>query len=351
MPYRRGRKWVAQVRKQGMRKEKVFSTKKEAIEWETQQRKLTPEDWQKKTNTVCLLDWANAYLDFSQTKFTEKTYKEKKAVFRRFFREINPALSVDKLKPFMVLTYLQKQAKRRSGYAANKDRKNLVAAWNWGIKYMDLPTPNPCMVERFAEKRKPRYVPPEEDFWAVYDVAQDQDKVMLLAYLHLAARRGELFRLKWEDVRFDKGMVRLSTRKRRGGDMEYDWLPLTDELYDALLAHKQKSDSEWVFCDPESGKPYKVRAHWMKRLCRRAGVKHFGIHAIRHLTASLLAQAGVPLIQIQAILRHKNLTTTERYIKRLADLKPALQILSNKKSRLIEPSTSTKRQPQLRAVK
>ena len=135
-----------------------------------------------------MLDWANAYLDFSQIKFTEKTYKEKKSVFRRFFQEIDPALPLEKVTPGMILRHLQNQAKIRSGYAANKDRKNLVAAWNWGIKYMNLPAPNPCLVERFAEKRKPRYVPPEEDFWAVYDVAQGQDKVMLLAYLHLVHR-------------------------------------------------------------------------------------------------------------------------------------------------------------------
>ncbi|MBW2308776.1 MAG: hypothetical protein JRG73_17780 [Deltaproteobacteria bacterium] len=48
----------------------------------------------------------------------------------------------------------------------------------------------------------------------------------------------------------------------------------------------------------------------MKRLCKRAGVRTFGILAIRHLTASLLAQEVVPMVQIQAILRHRNLAVT-----------------------------------------
>jgi integrase len=123
-----------------------------------------------------------------------------------------------------------------SWYAANKDRKNLVAAWNWGMKYMDPPLPgsNSCLVERMPEIRQPRYVSPEEDFWKVYEVAEGQDKVMLLAFLHLAARRSEIFRITWADVDFENSRIRLWTRKRQVGTYEYDWLPMTQELRKSL---------------------------------------------------------------------------------------------------------------------
>jgi hypothetical protein len=100
---------------------------------------------------------------------------------------IDPKMPVAKLKPGDVLKYVVKQKEERSGNAANKDRKNLVAAWNWGMKYLDppLPGPNPCLVDRMPEVRHPRYVPPEEDFWKIYAVAEGQDKVMLLTFLHL----------------------------------------------------------------------------------------------------------------------------------------------------------------------
>jgi integrase len=74
---------------------------------------------------------------------------------------------------------------------------------------------------------------------------------MLLAYLHLAARRNELFQLRWEDVDFGEAKVRLHTRKRQDGSLEYDWLPLTDELYNARLLQKQVCCSEWVFPNPK----------------------------------------------------------------------------------------------------
>jgi hypothetical protein len=49
------------------------------------------------------------------------------------------------------MNYLRTQATKRSGYAANK---NLLVAWNWGIKDLDLLSPNPCSTERFPEDRK-----------------------------------------------------------------------------------------------------------------------------------------------------------------------------------------------------
>lgn len=304
MPYKRGQKWIAQVRKGGMRKGKTFRSKAEATEWEVEQRKLPVEKWKGKIPTVSLTDWANAYLDYAG-KFTEKTYKEKRAMFKLFLNhpKVDAKMPAEQLQPSYVLSYSQDQYKGRSGYAANKDRKNLVAAWNWGIKYMGLPAPNPCLVDQFPEKRQRRYVPPEKDFWKVYDVAEGQDKVMLLAYLHLGARRSEIFRLRWEDVDFGEQRVRLYTRKRSDGLLEYDWLPMTDELMSALLSHRDGKDGEWVFTDPQTHKPFEYRLYLMRRLCKKANVKPFGFHSIRHLTASILAKSGIPMIEIQAILK------------------------------------------------
>ena len=244
------------------------------------------------------------------------------------FSLISPDLTPDRLTSGHILLFLQEQTKTRTGNAANKDRKNLVAAWNWGIKYIGLPSPNPCLVDRFPETKQVRYVPPEEDFWKIYDkVDSFQDQVMLLGYLHLAARRSELFALRWSDVDFTELKLRLFTRKRKDGTLEYDWLPLTKDLHSSLIKLSLEKKTEWVFPDPRTGKPYVHRQRWMSFLCEKAEVKKFGMHAIRHLTASILAQKNVSMIDIQSILRHKNLSTTERYIRRITTLRSALNQL------------------------
>jgi len=65
------------------------------------------------------------------------------------------------------------------------------------------------------------------------------------------------------------------------------------------------------------GKPFKVRQHFMEKLCKRSGVKPFGFHGIRHLTASILYYKGYDVSVIQSILRHKSPTTINRYLRKL----------------------------------
>lgn len=343
MPYKREKNWVAQIRVNGKKYRQTFQTKQEAIEWEVKKKKSLKRTSEPETPTVCLIDWATRYLDYAQTKFVAKTFDEKKSMFKRFFSIVPADLLPSQLTSGLVLSYLQKQSIIRSGYAANKDRKNLVAAWNWGIKYINgFSAFNPCLVDRFSEERKPRYVPLENDFWKVYEVAEnEQDRIMLLAFLQLAARKKELFNLAWEDVDFVSSRVRIYTRKRKDGSLEYDWLPLLDELKEALAILRQTSNSEWVFPDPETGLPYIARFQWMRRLCIKAGVKRFGLHSIRHLSSSILARNNVAMIDIQAILRHKNLATTERYIKRINSLRPALTVLAGRNKK---PSTGAHKQ-------
>jgi integrase len=65
------------------------------------------------------------------------------------------------------------------------------------------------------------------------------------------------------------------------------------------------------------GEPFVYRSKFMKNLCAQAGVKPFGYHAIRHLTASQLYSMGYSVATIQALLRHKSAGTTERYLRTL----------------------------------
>ncbi len=354
---RRGKQvWRAAVMVYGTSKVKWFKddskkSQREAIMWEERERKqlqeqIAEQEKEKETpipTTSCLslIEWITQYMDDGKGRWAEKTYQEKRLVYRRFFRFQNPDMAVKDYEIGNALQYFGQQRKMRSGNALNTDRKNLGKAWNWGAKYLadqGFPTgrANPFLsVEKYPEERHARYVPPEEDFWAVYAQAEGQDRVLLIAFLHLAARRGELFRLVWEDLDFAASKIKLRTRKTRGGSWKEDYLPMTNELRQALLSHweKRTNNSNHVFVAETTGEAYKCRQHWMKGLCASAGVKHFGMHAIRHLSAVILYKAGHPVAVIQQILRHENATTTARYLKSLgfnSEAKEALNVFEDR---------------------
>ena len=60
--------------------------------------------------------------------------------------------------------------------------------------------------------------------------------------------------------------------------------------------------------------PYQDRKKIMGTFCRKAGVRYFRFHALRHYGASVMERANVPIGSIQRILGHENRTTTEIYL-------------------------------------
>ncbi len=321
----------------GQRSDRLFpddskKSYREAVAWEKAEKERLQKLQRTGMDYVTLNDWAQDYLDYAQKMFVVKTYDEKRRAFKMLFKDISNEFGIELLNPKIAIKYLMLQSDLRSKNAANRDRKNLSAAWEWGKSYINgFPQnkPNPFKaVKKFPEKRSPRYVPPEEDFWKILTFSDGQDKIMLLTFLHSAARRKEVFNLTWDDVDFGNSQIRFWTNKRRDGTKEFDWLPMTSELRKTLMDWWQKrpiKDSPYVFvclntqtfCEPYFGKPFNERRHFMKRLCERSGVKPFGFHAIRHLTASILYHKGYDVSVIQSILRHKSPTTTNTYLRSL----------------------------------
>lgn len=278
---------------------------------------------------LTLLEWATRYLDHSKRHHSNATYDEKRTVFRRLVQDLGPDSPVESVTVAVAEAHLAGQYDSRGPNAANKDRKNLAVAWTWGRKVLDgMPGGNPWLeCDRYGERRSPRYVPPEADFWKVYGVAEGQDQLMLLACFDLALRRGELFALQWRDLDLSRDTASVRTIKMRGGMEKVDLLPLTARLKRALLQwwEQRPVKRPHVFMNLDQGSlpgsvygaPLQYRQHHMRKLCQKAGVEPFGYHAIRHLVATMLFQEGHALAVIQGLLRHESPQTTERYLQRL----------------------------------
>jgi integrase len=114
---------------------------------------------------------------------------------------------------------------------------------------------------------------------------------------------------------------------------------MNDDLYDALRWQWENrfKESPYVFVNLDEkregyGNPFSVRRRFLKSLCEKAGVKEFGLHAIRHMVASILNDTHkVSMKKMQRILRHRSQRTTEIYLHSLeGDLKDTMKLLEGK---------------------
>ena len=211
-----------------------------------------------------------------------------------------------------------------SSYTANKELRHLRATFNFGKRkgYISF-NPTDGMEFMPVEKRI-RYVPPVEDIDLVTSVADPDTQDYFWAIRDTLARVSEINQLTWDDINFSAKQVVLYTRKKRGGHLTPRVVPMTDRLHRILVkkASRKASDTPWVFWhrfwDRKAKAwrkgPYKQRKRLMTGLCRKAGVKPFGFHALRHSGASIMDMNNVPIGSIQRILGHESRVTTEIYL-------------------------------------
>lgn len=173
-----------------------------------------------------------------------------------------------------------------------------------------------------------RYKAPVKKIWSDDQIQQ----VLSLAqpwareiFIHLAltgARRGEMARLQWKDVSFEKKMLRLVSQKG-SGDERVRHIPLNQEFLDTYRRLKQEARRQFrarpedhVFVNA-SGLPVSPThiTREMARLTKRLGLeKGLNLHGLRHTFCTLMATNNQSLEKIRQLAGHSSLRTTEQYL-------------------------------------
>lgn len=151
---------------------------------------------------------------------------------------------------------------------------------------------------------------------------------MMRLALYTGMRRGEMFKLKWEDIDFQRGFIRL--RDPKGGEDQK--IPINESAQNVLKAHP-RTESEFVFF-MNNGEPFKTDLRRrLNRIRDAAGIpKSFrALHGLRHAYASILASTGqVDMYTLQKLLTHKSPIMTQRYAHlRDESLKRASNLIGN----------------------
>lgn len=189
--------------------------------------------------------------------------------------------------------------------------------------------------------RRLRYLSKEE-CQALINACDKHLKPVVVCAVNTGMRKSEVLSLRWDNVDLQHGFILLEVTKNG----ERREIPINETLRQTLLDLTRRLDVPFVFYDPATGKPYQDVKRSFNTACRRAKIRDFRFHDLRHTFASHLVMARQDLTTVKELLGHKTLTMTLRY----AHLAPshkvkAVEVLDsvlNEKRPIVDSSGASK---------
>ena len=130
-------------------------------------------------------------------------------------------------------------------------------------------------------------------------------------------RRGELLGLKWRDIDFGTGAIRIQRQVQRlDGKVQesklktnnaYRTILVEQDILDMLqgMREQREIESPYVFCSPTGGilEPNCQRRR-LQRLLESCGMEKICFHDLRHTFATFALQNGVDVKTLSGMLGH-----------------------------------------------
>lgn len=200
----------------------------------------------------------------------------------------------------------------------------------------DVIQKNPCKgLTTVKVPKSEKEIPSDEDLKKLFTVINElplPQKSMMYLLLFTGIRRGELSAVKWDNLDFNTGVLHIKENnvKAKKDDTEHTIItksPKTEagvrkiQLTGQCLNHlKQLQNfyqpfgvcSDFMFVNLETKKPFHPDSitHLLPKLCKKADIKKYSPHVIRHWVCSFLIDSNTPIKEVQQILGHADATTT-----------------------------------------
>jgi integrase len=282
---------------------------------------------------LTLSEYLTAWLENTvKGKVREATYLRYKVVVERQIIPHLGAVRIDKISAALVeALYSDLQSAGASPRARQMAGIVLGTALRHAVHPLKLIDHNPC-----ANVPKPRVPREEMKVWSGEQVRQFLQAAagnrlagLYVLAIDTGARQGELFGLRWDDVDFKAGAMKIQRSlcelrgkftvkepKTKAGRRTVQLAPFT---LDALNQHRQRMLAEGrdvknglMFCD-EAGsflRKSNVTRRSFRSITKQAGLPRIRFHDLRHCAASLLLASGVNPLVIKERLGHERVETT-----------------------------------------
>lgn len=171
-------------------------------------------------------------------------------------------------------------------------KKALRMAWERGR----VPVNYGGLIKRLPENNQRTAVLTIEQVRALADAASEPVRAAIWVGLLTGCRRGEVCKIKAEDIGADVIRIEASNTKT----LRYREVPIIPALRPWLAALPLSITFEGV----KSG---------IRRARLKVGLPGIGFHTLRHSCASILLASGADLYTISKILGHSSINVTQRY--------------------------------------
>lgn len=273
----------------------------------------------KRTARIKFRDFADEYLKYA--KANKRSWARDESALEMHLKPFFKDLHISKIAPKKVEEYKQKrlddhklthknrkeeEKEKISPTTINRELALLKSMFSLAIKWNYLDK-NPVKQIKFSRERQLDKVLDKDEIPRLLAEACDHLKPILILALTTGMRKGEILRLRWNDIDFVEDFIFIKDTKS-GIPRK---VPMSSLVRDALKRIKREGD--FVFCNPETrGRIQDIKTAF-NAACRRAKIKDFRFHDLRHTAATNMVMAGVDLVTVKEILGHSSIQTTMRY--------------------------------------
>lgn len=255
-----------------------------------------------------LKDITTIFLSYS--KNNKKDYLRDVAkvnVIHQYFGEKTLAC---KITPKLIENFKSHLSEHYSNAYVNRYLACLKTIFNLAIKNELVKTTPLKAVKMLKENnQKIRYLTQDEEV-RLFNELPEHLKPIVVCALQTGLRKSNILNLRWELVDLEYRFIEVLAQQNKGHKIIK--IPISEKLLEVF--ERLPRISEYVFANPETGMPYKDISEGFNNACKRADVKNFRFHDLRHTVATRLVEKGIDLRVVQEIMAHSTIITTQRYM-------------------------------------
>jgi integrase len=180
----------------------------------------------------------------------------------------------------------------------NRDLEALRHILFWAVDEGFLAVNPLTRLRLVPERRKPRSVMSVEEERKLLAAAAPHLREIVATSLDTGMRRGELLNQRWEHVDFNRKLLFVSRSKTAGGEGRE--IPLTERVHSLLFSRRQPEGLVFTF----HNRPVRIIKTAWKAAIRRAGIRYYRFHDLRHTFNTRLMEAGVMQEIRKALMGH-----------------------------------------------